>query len=198
MGDSHRRQLDAASRWCKKNGLTLDLSFVLGDLGVSPYSGANNKKGVLWVLTRMCLSGELEPGTILLIEAFNRLTRLALPEAYELLLPLINNGLTIVTLTDEKLWTRQSLSRIEEFMLSLSNLYRGHQESEYKSRRLRGAFTAERARSSNQAFGSAPGRLYPQHKSQPWVVNESKAAVAPRVFEPSASGVGSKGHRGAC
>jgi hypothetical protein len=129
---------------------------------------------------------------MLLIEAFDRLTRLPLPEAFQLLLSLINSGLTIVTLTDEKVWTKASLSRIEEFMLSLSSLYRGHQESEYKSRRVRAAFSTQRQQASNQAFGSAPGWLSREHKAGPWVVDESKATSVRRVFELSASGLGSK------
>ncbi|MDD2875541.1 MAG: recombinase family protein, partial [Azoarcus sp.] len=82
-GDSYRRQTEAALRWCKEHGHELDTSLVLEDLGISGYSGANAKRGALGVLQMMVLDSKIEKGTILLIEAFDRLTRLPLPDAYE-------------------------------------------------------------------------------------------------------------------
>ena len=191
-GDSYRRQTEMALKWCLKHGLDLDTSFVLEDLGVSGYSGANAKRGALGVLQKLCLDGKLEPGTVLLIEALDRLTRLPLPDAYELLLSLINNGLTIVTLTDDKVWTKDKLKNLEDFMMSLVTLYRGYQESSYKSGRLRSTFQEHRERASNQAFGSAPGWLYRDSKTEPWKVDDAKATAVREVFELSAAGLGSK------
>ena len=191
-GDSYRRQTEMALKWCLKYDLTLDTDFVLEDLGVSGYSGANTKRGALGALQKLCLEGKMEKGTILLIEALDRLTRLPLPDAQELLLSLINNGLTIVTLTDGKVWTKDKLKSLEDFMMSVLTLYRGFQESEYKSKRLRETFKAHRDNESNQAFGAAPGWLYRDSKTAPWQVDEAKASVVIKVFELSASGLGSK------
>lgn len=192
-GDSIRRQDDAAAAYCRKHNLTLDEDFILEDLGVSAFSGANIRDGTaLSALVSLCQSGELKHGTILLIEAFDRLTRLPLPDAFGLVLALVNSGLTIVTLTDEKSWDRTALSRIEDFILSLSTIFRGHQESERKSGMLRDAFKAKRAEESNQPFGSAPGWLLRKNKFSPWEVDEAKALAVRRVFELSASGLGSK------
>lgn len=191
-GDSYRRQMDMAHKWCLKNGLTLDTDFVLSDLGISGFTGANAKRGALGVLQKLCLEEKIVPGTVLLIEAFDRLTRLSLPEAYELLLSLVNNGLTIVTLTDEKVWTKNKLKNLEAFMLSLVTLYRGYDESSQKSDRLRKTFSAHRAASSRQAFGSAPGWLYRENKNSVWQVNEVLAKVVSQVFELSSCGLGSK------
>jgi len=191
-GDSYRRQIEMARKWCLKKGLELDMGFVLEDLGISGYSGANMKRGALGALQRLCLDGKLEAGTILLIEALDRLTRLPLPDAQELLLSLINNGLTIVTLTDDRVWTKASLTNLEDFMMSVVTLYRGYQESDYKSKRLRETFKAHRANSSNQAFGSAPGWLTREDKSKPWIVDQDKADVIGLVFELSVCGLGSK------
>lgn len=191
-GDSYRRQTEMALTWCRDNSLELDTSLVLEDLGESAYSGANAKRGALGVLQRLCQDGKLEPGTILLVEAFDRITRLPLPDAYELLLSLINNGLTIVTLTDRKVWNREGMKSLESFMMSLLSLYRGFQESEYKSTRLRETFQSHRNMVSRQAFGSAPGWLYREDKTKPWLVIEELATVVRKVFEMSAKGYGSK------
>lgn len=191
-GDSYRRQTEMALNWCRENALELDTGFVLEDLGVSGYSGANATRGALGVLQKMCLDGMLEPGTILLIEAFDRLTRLPLPDAYELLLTLINNGLTIVTLTDRKVWTKDRMKDLEPFLLSLVSLYRGYQESNYKAERLQKTFKQHRDTGSRQAFGAAPGWLYREDKSKPWQVNEELAESVRKVFRMSALGYGSK------
>lgn len=191
-GDSYRRQTEMALDWCRDNGLELDTSLVLEDLGESAYTGANAKRGALAVLQKLCQDGKIEPGTILLVEAFDRLTRLPLPDAYELLLSLVNNGLTIVTMTDRKVWTRERMKSLESFMLSLLSLYRGFQESEFKSNRLRETFKEHRNMTSRQAFGSAPGWLYREDKTKPWNVNEELAAIVKKVFELSAKGYGSK------
>lgn len=191
-GDSYRRQTEMALKWCRQHGLELDTELVLEDLGVSGYSGANAKRGALGALQRMCLDGQIETGTILLIEALDRLTRLPLPDAQELLLSLINNGLVIVTLTDGKTWDRTKLTNLEDFMFSVLTLYRGYNESDQKSKRLQETFRAHRESESTQAFGSAPGWLTRASKTSPWVVDEEKANIVRQLFELSASGLGSK------
>ncbi|MTD33594.1 recombinase family protein [Paludibacterium denitrificans] len=191
-GDSYRRQTEMALRWCKQNDMVLDTELNLEDLGVSGYSGANSKRGALGVLQVMLLNGDIEPGTILLIEAFDRLTRMSLPDAYELLFSLVNNGLTIVTLTDNKTWTKEALKDPGSFMMSMVLLYRGHEESKQKSKRLRDTFEDARKKSKKGAFGTAPWWLYREAQDQPWQVDEVKAESVRKVFELSAIGYGSK------
>jgi len=191
-GDSYRRQTDMALSWCRDNGLELDTSLVLEDLGTSAFSGANVKRGALGALQFMCLQGKLEQGTILLIEAFDRLTRLPLPDAYELLLSLVNNGLTIVTLNDHKIWTKDKLKDLEPFLLSLVSLYKGFQESDHKADRLQRTFRQHRDAGSKQAFGAAPGWLYRDDKTTPWQVKAELAESVRSVFLMSALGYGSK------
>ena len=191
-GHSEKRQFDAAIKWCKDNGYELDTEMSIHDPGFSAYSGANVAKGGLGVLQLACLNGQLEKGTILLIEAFDRLTRLPLTQAYELLLTLINNGLTIVTLSDKKVWNSETMKSLEAFMLSLISLYRGYQESEIKSERLRDKYKDARENRSNKELGSAPGWLTRESKEHPWTVIEDKAAVVKKVFEYAAKGYGTK------
>lgn len=191
-GDSFRRQTEMAMEYCNRHGLTLDTECVWQDLGVSGFSGKNSKTGALGALQKMVLDGQLVPGTVLLIEAFDRLTRLSLPQAYELLLSLINKGVIIVTLTDEKVWTEASMGQMENFMLSCATLYRGYNESKQKSDRLRKKFKAARDAESQASFGSAPGWLYRDSKTSPWQVHKHLASVVNDVFDLSASGFGSK------
>ncbi|HEX3800709.1 MAG TPA: recombinase family protein [Verrucomicrobiae bacterium] len=41
LGDSTRRQVEAAEQFCKENGYALDKSITLHDKGVSAFKGAN-------------------------------------------------------------------------------------------------------------------------------------------------------------
>lgn len=191
QGDSYRRQTEAALKWCLQNGHELDTTLRFEDLGVSAANGKNARQGALGTLREMARDGQLEKGTILLIEAFDRLTRLPLPEAYEVLLGLINNGITVVTVMDGKVWTQKSLSDLDQFLLSLMSLYKGHRESADKADRLRATFEAHRSKGSRQAFGSAPGWLRRDSKTSPWQVIEEKAESVRLVFELAAQGFGS-------
>lgn len=191
-GLSYSRQIEAAKEWCEEHGLTLDESDQFADLGVSAFSGANAETGALSVLQDKLKRGEIERGTVLIVEALDRITRQALSKAITLLMNLVNSGLTVVTLSDKRVWDEAALSDLGSFMMSVVTLYRGHQESEFKSMRLRKTFKKHRDTGSQVAFGSAPGWLARVDKNSPWTVDEALAEVVVRVFELSAAGFGSK------
>ena len=190
-GLSYVRQIEAAREWCARHGYTLEDEDQFKDLGVSGYSGAN-EDGDLGRLRGMLESGAIPRGTILIVEALDRITRQTLPRAITLLMNLATGGLRIVTLSDGRLWDEHAMHDLGNFLMSVVTLYRGHQESEYKSLRLRKTFKKHREMQSKQAFGSAPGWLSRADKTAPWVVDDEKAAVIQRVFELSAAGFGSK------
>lgn len=191
-GSSIERQVELAKEWCKQNNYVLDEAGQYTDEGVSAYSGANAQNGKLSLLQRQLVSGEIAPGTILIVEAFDRLTRQGLQQAIALMLSLVNSGLVIVTLSDGKVWDKNAMGDLAAFMMSVITLYRGHEESEQKSKRLRKTFALHRKNGSNQAFGTAPGWLYRESKISPWQVDEKKAGIVRKVFELAASGMGSK------
>ncbi len=191
-GHGAARQMAAALKWCKENDMELDLESSIFDSGFSGYAGANVKRGSLGVLQAAAINGEIAEGTILLVESFDRITRMPLPQAYELLLSLINNGLVVVTLSDGKRWSSKTMKSLESFLLSLVNLYRGFEESQTKSDRLRATFDDARKTRKQSKFGSAPGWLSRENKDSPWVVDAEKAAVVQKVFEMSALGYGTK------
>jgi DNA invertase Pin-like site-specific DNA recombinase len=191
-GLSLARQIASAEAWCKENGHTLESEDRYKDEGRSAFSGDNASAGALGVIQRKLLAGEIERGTILIVEALDRVTRLPLSKAFNLMMNLVHNGLVIVTLSDEKVWNEETMNDLGSFMMSIVTLYRGHQESEYKSKRLRKTFNMHRKEGSQEAFGSAPGWLKREGKKLPWTVDEPKAEIVRRVFELSAAGFGSK------
>lgn len=191
-GTSIERQIGMAREWCKINNYVLDESEKFRDEGVSAFSGANSQTGKLALLQQQLATGEIAPGTILIVEALDRLTRQALQQAIGLMMNLVNSGLVIVTLADGKRWDKDTMGDLASFLMSVITLYRGYQESEYKSKRLRKTFAIHRDNGSTQAFGTAPGWLYRESKASPWQIDEEKAAVVRMVFEAAAAGLGSK------
>lgn len=191
-GTSVERQQEMAREWCKQKGWKLDESLKFRDEGVSAFSGANAQTGDLAKLQHMLATGEIAAGTYLIVEAFDRITRQGLQPAIALTMSLINIGLVIVTLNDGKVWDKNAMSDLPSFMMSVITLYRGHDESNQKSRRLRKTFKIHRDKGSQQAFGTAPGWLSRDSKFSPWIVDKEKAESVRRVFELAAKGLGQK------
>lgn len=191
-GHSLERQSDAAEKWCLRMGWVLD-DLRPTDLGVSAFTGAHRDRGALGVLLDKIKDGSIEPGTYLLIEALDRLTREVLTEAVPLFVGLINSGLVIVTLSDEKVWTKEGLDRdMSDFMFSIMLLARGHEESRRKGAVVRASFEKGRQRRSRREFGSAPGWLQRASKDAPWTVIEDRAESVRKVFELASQGFGTK------
>lgn len=190
-GQSLRRQEEKAEAWAAKHGLVLDDRLRLRDLGVSAWKGANAETGALAGLLQMVRTGRLEQGTILLIEAMDRLTRQGLDEAIPLFLELLKGGIEIITLQDEQRYTKETLKDQAKFILAVIYLSGANRESEVKSDRVREAYDANRKQGKSQIFGSAPGWLTRKDKFSPWELDSSKAPIVRKVFEMMAEGWGS-------
>ncbi|WP_028995125.1 recombinase family protein [Azonexus hydrophilus] len=190
-GQSLRRQEEKAETWAVARGLKLDESLRLRDLGVSAWSGANVETGALAVLLKMAKEREIEPGTILVIEAMDRLTRQCLEDSIPLFIDLLKSGIELVTLQDNQHYTKESLKDLAKFITAIILLSGGNRESEIKSERVRDAYESHRKRGSAQIFGSAPGWLIRDDKFSPWRLHPEKSKVVRKAFELMAEGWGS-------
>src|SRR3954463_6438548 len=76
-GDSLRRQTEAAAAWCERNGVRLDTSLTLPDLGTSAFRGRHHRddRHALGAFIRLAESGRVPEGSYLIIERLDRLTR---------------------------------------------------------------------------------------------------------------------------
>jgi DNA invertase Pin-like site-specific DNA recombinase len=75
MGRSEGRQLEAAKRYADSQGIELDSSTMLADRGLSGYHGTHRKKGALGRFLMMVEAGQVAPGSILIVENPDRLSR---------------------------------------------------------------------------------------------------------------------------
>lgn len=135
LGDSERRQIKAANEWLKAKGYELDESHVLEDDGKSGYHSENfGENGALGKFAKKVKKGEIPKGTILLIEDFSRFSRAKVSLAQERFLSLVNNGILVHVLKDNKTYTQEG--DFTDFLMSMAKMQAAHEESDRKSNHL--------------------------------------------------------------
>lgn len=121
-GDSFRRQFKPVVEFCEKHGLTLDTSLHESDvrrLGVSAFKGEQIRKGSLGKFLRLVEAGKVPPGSWLIVEEIDRLTRQIHDQAYDLCLTLMRAGIVIATMMDGEIYDLESINASLEKRLKL-------------------------------------------------------------------------------
>jgi len=139
-GTSIDRQLDYAQRWAAENGLPLDESLTMRDEGLSAYHQRHIKTGALGVFLEAINEGRIPPGSVLVVEGLDRLSRAEPILAQAQLAQIINAEITVVTASDGKRYNREQLkANPMDLVYSLLVMIRAHEESETKSKRVKAA-----------------------------------------------------------
>ena len=139
LGDSARRQMQAAADFAKQHGYVFDSQ--LRDEGLSAWSGKNRTKGALGRFLGAVEKGVIPPGSILFVEELDRLSREGMVDALEtILFGLIKRDITIAT--PNGIYDRASVNSGGIWRL-IAKLEVAHDESQKKSVRL-GSVWAER------------------------------------------------------
>ena len=137
-GHSLKRQEDYAKHYADKHGLTLNKSLTLKDEGLSAYHQDHIKRGALGLFLKAVEDKLIAPGSILIIECLDRLSRAAPYESQGIMLQLISAGITIVTAGDDKTYSQESLKAdSNDMIMSLLILIRAYEESNTKSKRVK-------------------------------------------------------------
>jgi DNA invertase Pin-like site-specific DNA recombinase len=140
QGDSVRRQTELAERWVAENPqlgeLELDTS-TYRDFGVSAFKGLNvAETGKLGMFKRAVEDGDIPKGSILVVESLDRISRQSARKAISILGDIVDMDITIVTLSDRKTYTKQSLDDDSmSLMLALMVFIRANEESKIKADR---------------------------------------------------------------
>ena len=191
-GDSRRRQLSLAEEYAHRHGLQLDRSLNFRDLGVSAFRGKNAKEGSLRAFLDAVEHGIVPPQSYLLVESLDRLSRDRILEAQALFLQIVSAGVTIVTLVDQRSYSRESLNaNPTDLIVSLVIMMRANEESTIKSSRLRAAAQAARE-SPDIRFhgGQCPGWLRPNRTRTGYEVIPERGEVVRRIFREALAGRG--------
>lgn len=189
-GDSLRRQLALSREYADKHGLHLQ-ELTYQDLGLSAFRGANIERGALAAFIKAVEDGSIRPGSYLLVENFDRLSRAEVHIALQLLLRLVSAGIFVVTLMDGKVWNEQTVADTTNLLVTIIYMGRAHDESLRRSTRIRDVHQAKRDRRDPAIFGQGPAWVTRKPDGSGWDVKPGMADTIRRVFELSIQGVGS-------
>jgi DNA invertase Pin-like site-specific DNA recombinase len=194
-GDSRRRQTTAAKEWCERKGIPLDTSLWAFDPAVSGFTGQHRKnpdRHALAAFLGMIETKRVRPGSFLIVENLDRLTREEEVPACHLLTGILMAGICVVQLSPSELFLTDKSSGFD-IMRAVMELSRGHGESAMKADRNGKAWQAKvtRARDGGEVL---------THRLPAWVKEEGgkllpipdRANVVKRIFHLAGNGYGVK------
>lgn len=188
-GDSISRQVKMAKDWCLKNDLELDESLSFSDLGKSAFKGTNVKEGNFGLILSLVDSGVIKAGDYLLIENFDRASRAAVLDAFAIFTKILNCGVRVVTLADEKIYDKDNINDIGNLLFSLIIMSRANEESVTKSKRIIASFEA---RVKNAHLKPISGKIprWLKIENNKIVGIPENVEVVQRIYKMSLSGMG--------
>ena len=187
-GDSLRRQVEAADAWAKARGVMIDDS--IRDIGVSAFRGKNHTEGALGAFLKLVTDGVVKPGSYLLVESLDRLSREAVLDALPRFIDIINAGIVIVTLMDKQEYGKDRLrADWTPLILSLAVMARAHEESQTKAVRLREAWSAKRATAAEKVVTSRVPEWLVVRDGRIHTIPE-RVALVQRIFRETIDGDG--------
>ena len=117
-GDSYRRQIERAKKFCDEHNLELNETR-FEDLGVSGYTGENIATGALGDFIAALEAGKIPQGSVLIVENWDRFSRLEPMEARTTLGKIIKGGVDVVTLEDGKFHTKENYNDFTNLITSI-------------------------------------------------------------------------------
>ncbi|MFZ6871187.1 recombinase family protein [Undibacterium sp. Di27W] len=137
-GSSIERQLAYTQKWAEERGLQLDETLSMRDEGLSAYHQRHVTQGALGAFLLAISEGRITPGSVLIVEGLDRLSRAEPIQAQAQLAQIINAGITVVTASDGREYNRASLkAQPMDLVYSLLVMIRAHEESDTKSKRVK-------------------------------------------------------------
>ena len=194
-GDSLRRQLEMTRTYATKHNLSLDESLTYRDLGVSGWKGKHRTEGMLKALLDGIKAGRVRPGTALLVERLDRLTREGFMTGVSLMMDILKAGVDVHSVASGRIF-RMPKTATEEFAIGIewgAEFFQAALENEKKSERLTSAW---RNKKHNSASGISisnkmPGWLEGAVGS-PIKIRKERADLVQRIFELSSKGFGKR------
>lgn len=203
-GDSQRRQADGARRWMERKNseraayglplLSLDERLSLSDLGVSAYRGSNvgDDKG-LGGFVRACRDGLIPPGSYLIVESLDRISRMTPRRVSRLLDDIVDAGVVIATLSDGQEYDAARLDGdASALLIALMVSWRAHEESKIKAQRLGEVWKEKRRRMrvglDQKLTAKCPAWL--QWTPEGWQVKQPHGDTVRRIYRMTIDGTG--------
>jgi len=199
-GDSLRRQTALAEEYAKRHGLTLDTELTLHDIGVSAFRGANRSKGALGAFLQAIHDGLVAPGSVLLVEDIDRLTRQGGMDAVTLMGQLTAAGIAVVELGTGMRYDAEAMQGLPGPLLALVKGYLAGEESRKKVDRLKASWIAKRQRAAQgevqtiavPGWLKAEGSAAKDFRNAKLTLIPERAALIRRIFAMFLKGIGKK------
>jgi DNA invertase Pin-like site-specific DNA recombinase len=193
-GDSYRRQTEKAATYAAKHGLILDDKLNMFDEGISAFMGKNVTMGALGNFLSLVQHGDIPKGSYLLAENIDRISRDVVTEAMATLTMLINSGITLVTLTDERAYSRESINKQPfAIMEIIMGFIRANDESARKQQLIRDSWTGKRRKmveTGKIMTARCPGWMRLREDRSAFDLIPERAKVVRRMFEMTLAGAG--------
>lgn len=184
-GDSFRRQIEMARNYAALNDLELDENIQFHDYGVSAFHSRNARIGALKNFLIQIESGIIESGSYLLVESLDRITRDEILTALKIFLQIIQSGINIVTLIDEKTYSKEGvISNPTDLLISLLVMMRAREESETKSERCKAVWVNKREKIKNKEIfiNFIPAWLKLNKSGDKFEIKRDKAKIIKLIF----------------
>lgn len=193
-GDSYRRQLEEAERFCAEQGIQLvdSKEYLFFDKGKSAYSGKHvDANSELARFLKYVDEGMISPGSYLIVESLDRLSRERVIEAMTRFLALLSKGVRIYTSADKMLYSDDSQSH--QLLVSIMSMHRAHEESSLKGKRVSAAWKKKQqdARDNLTPLGRACPYWLSYDGSQ-YIPEKDRIEVIQKIFELSIEGRGQR------
>lgn len=187
-GDSLDRQRTLAREYVarhpeKRLELVSDVEYV--DEGVSSFAGQNLQPGrALHAFFEAVQDGRVAPGSVLMVESLDRLSRQQVIASQRLLLDLLLRDISVVTTSPAESREYDRQSGLHDLIISLAGMERANQESAIKSDRVRRAWKKKKAAAADKKVTKrAPAWLVLNPDRSGFDVIEEKAATVRRIFD---------------
>lgn len=192
-GASLKRQTELAERFCNQHKLTLDQSMVFHDAGVSAYRGKNAEQGALAAFLTAFDEAKIPKGSYLLVENFDRISRNQPRDARTLVESILDRGINIVTLTDQRIYDSSSPNDLESCIMMLFHMNRAHEESKLKAKRVAQGWDNAKEEKITEGFKLSkhcPAWLTLNEDRKSYTVNEDRADIIRRIHAMRHNGDG--------
>ena len=156
-GSSEDRQTEAQEAWLslEKNKDVKVQGDIIIDKGLSG-RGAHLKKGSLGVLVDSIEKGLIEEGSLILVERFNRLSRMKISKTEQLLYKVWDKNITIVTVVNGIEYPPSTADELHIRMQLLFEIHQAYEESKDKSDKSLGSYNKRRKDAANGVTPKLP------------------------------------------
>jgi YD repeat-containing protein len=194
-GVSGERQLELCTEHCRRQGW--EIVETIEDLGRSAWKGHHLSSGNLGRFADRVRAGEIEPGSILVVEQLDRLSRLEATTTLRWLQDLAALGLRVATVEGSNIFDKVSLRGEEGLISILQILLRSqtaNQESDVKSTRMRDVWERkqEDAKSNVVMTTQCPAWLRVKDDRSGFDEIKERGDIVRQIYQWSADGLGSR------